>query len=111
MGAVSGRYYVRYTYRVDPDRRPQLIEALAVLRDYADWLGMVSFEVFGVEDEPWTVVELHGYDSWSHHQRLAQRQAPPEVERVYAQLDLLIDGGLDAMTREAWTQIPLPIEE
>jgi hypothetical protein len=108
MSESIGRYYVRYTYRVDPDRHPQLIEALALLRDYADWLGMASFEVFGVEDQPWTVVELHGYDSWSHHQRLSQKQPPSEVERTYTELDGLIDGGLRAMTREAWTQMSLP---
>lgn len=108
MSSHLGGYIVRYAYRVDPMNREQLLPLLGTVRDYTVWLGLSGFEVLWGEDDPWLVAEYHGYDSWSHHQRLAQRETPPEINAVYEAMDGLIEGGLRAIVSEAWSPVKLP---
>lgn len=89
----------------------RLQQLLVTVRDYAEWLGMSGFEVFTSDEDPWLIVELHGYDSWSHYQRLSQKETPTEVQAVYEAMDGLIEGGLKAIVSETWTPIALPRTE
>ena len=102
-----GRYIVEYRYRVDPLTQPRLRELLAVMRDYTDHLGLASFEVWQQEDDPWTVIELHGYDSWSHYQRVAKQPQSPEMNDIYEGLDRIVEGGLAAVVARHWQPVDL----
>lgn len=108
MAGKLGDYIVEYRYRVDPLRRAQLLDLLGEIRAYVLDLGLCAFEVWGQEDDAWTVIELHGYDSWSHFQRVAQKPTPPEIDRVYEALDRLIEGGLAETQRVTWAPWKLP---
>jgi hypothetical protein len=103
MANRLGSYLVEYRYRVDPLRHDELRPLLGRVGEYAEDLGLASFQVWVGDADRWWVTELHGYDSWAHFQRLAQKDPPADVQAVYAQLGRLIEGGLAAIEERAWT--------
>lgn len=103
MANRLGSYLVEYRYRVDPLRHQDLRELLSKVADYAEDLGLASFQVWLGDADKWLVTELHGYDSWSHFQRLASKDPPAEVRAVYTEMGRLIEGGLAAIEERAWT--------
>ncbi len=108
MAGKLGDYIVEYRYRVDPIHRERLLTLLGEIRYYVLDLGLSAFEVWTQEEDPWTVIELHAYDSWSHFQRVAQKPSEPEMDKVYSELDRLIEGGLAATQRVTWAPMSLP---
>jgi hypothetical protein len=108
MAGKLGDYIVEYRYRVDPIHRERLLALLGEIRYYVLDLGLSAFEVWGQEEDTWTVIELHAYDSWSHFQRVAQKPTPPEIDKIYGELDRLIEGGLPATQRVTWAPWSLP---
>ncbi|MSQ84361.1 MAG: hypothetical protein EXR77_15995 [Myxococcales bacterium] len=103
-----GDYVVEFRYRVDPIAHPQLWPLLAIMRDYTDHLGLAAFEVWQDDEDPWTIVEWHAYDSWSHWQRVGKQPELPEMKPVYEGLDRIIEGGLRGVQSRAYTPIKLP---
>ncbi len=108
MSHTSAGFLVEFRYRVDPVHHDAYLALLAGFRDYVDELGLASFEVFRDDDDPWQVTELHGYDSWSHYQRVDSRGTPAEIERLYEQMDRLVDGGLKTVQSRRMTPWPIP---
>jgi hypothetical protein len=98
-----GDFIVQHSYRVDPIDHAKLRLLLAQIRAHADDLGVAQMEVWQDDDDPWRIVELHGYDSWSHYQRLSQKELPAELDEVYRALDRLVEGGLRAIETRTLT--------
>lgn len=103
-----GEYVLQHRYRVDPNEHERLRVLLADIRAYAIDLGVAQFEVWQDDIDPWAVTEIHGYDSWSHFKRLADKQLPAEMEEVYADLERIIEGGIKGIETHTWTPIALP---
>lgn len=103
-----GQFMVEYRYRVDPLVHAKLWPLLAVMRDYTEHLGLASFEVWQQDDDPWTIIEWHGYDSWSHYQRVGQQPTHPDIEPVYRELGEIIEGGMAAVASRSWVPQRLP---
>ena len=105
---VAG-FVVEYRYRVHAVDQGRYQELLAEFRDYVLDLGLAGFHVWRDEEDPARIVEWHGYDSWSHYQRVAQKDTPPEIERLYDEMDRLIDGGLASVETRQYAPWKLPI--
>jgi len=108
MSLSSAGFVVTFRYRVDPVHHDAYLALLAVFRDYVGALGLASFEVFRDDDDPGLITELHGYDSWSHYQRVDARGTPPDVERLYEQMDRLVEGGLKTVQSSRMTPWAIP---
>lgn len=90
-------FVVMQRYRVRGQYRDEYIEAMKKVAKAGEDLGCVFFEVYEDDDEKNVFVEMMGFDSWSHYQRL--RQIPPtrEVEEITKKLEEWIEGGLEAI--------------
>ncbi len=108
MTPKLGAYVVEYRYRVDPLAHDELWPLLAMVSDYAHHLGLAAFEVWQEDEDPWTIVEMHAYDSWAHQQRVAGKPQHPDMDKVYEGLDRLIEGGLRAVQSRAYAPVRLP---
>jgi hypothetical protein len=102
-----GAYVLQHRYRVAPSDKERLLALLGQVRDYALDLGVAEFEVWQDDTDPWQWTELHGYDSWSHAQRLAKKPMVREMEEVYAALERLIEGGAKGVETVTWTAVDL----
>lgn len=102
-----GAYVLQHRYRVDPNEHKRLHVLLGHIRDYALDLGVARFEVWQDDVDPWSVTELHGYDSWSHYKRLSEKRLPSEMEEVYADLERLIEGGIAGINTQMWSTLDL----
>jgi len=107
MSSRIGAYVLQHRYRVDPNSRERLLGLLSAIREYALDLGVAQFEVWQDDADPWLVTEIHGYDSWSHFQRLSAKHLPSSMENVYADLERLIEGGVAAIETKTWTPMPV----
>lgn len=96
---------VQLRYRVDPVDRTELLSLLEAVRAHAVDLGVADFSVWQDQDDPWSWTELHHFDSWSHHQRLAQKSLPPAMVQVYAALAELQVGGEDGVESKMWSPV------
>ncbi len=102
MASRLGPLIVQHTYRVAVADGDQLMKLLAVVDDWAADLGVASMEVWQDTDDPGRFVEVHVYDSWSHYTRVSQKSAPPKMREVYADMERLIEGGLEAIETHVW---------
>lgn len=108
MSSKLGDYIVEYRYRVDPIHRERMLELLAEVRLHVLDMGLNAFEVWTQEDDTWGFVELHGYDSWSHYQRVSQKASSPEMTRIYEAMDRLIEGGFATLEHRSWAPCRWP---
>ncbi len=100
--AKLGDFLVQYTYRVERSDRDEVVQLLTKIADHAEELGLASFEAWSDDGDEGTFTELHGYDSWSHWKRLADRGPDPSMRSVYERLDALIIGGMAAIEARQW---------
>ncbi len=99
---------MEFRYRVAPSDRPEFLLLLAQFRDYVFDVGLAGFQVWSDEDDPAQIVEWHAYDSWSHFQRVSQKETPDDVMRLYAKMDKYVEGGLKSVTSRQYTPWTLP---
>lgn len=97
-----GGFLVQYRYRVAAGHVDKALALLALVAEHADDLGLATYEVWTDDDQPGEITELCGYDSWSHWRRLADVPPASEMQRVYQQLDDIIEGGLAAVEARQW---------
>lgn len=106
MSSRLGAFVVQHSYRIEAGRGDELKAILAQVESWAHELGVAHFEVWRDVNEPTHVTELHGFDSWAHYMRLQKKETPRSMQEVYANLDRLIVGGLDAIVTHSWEPGP-----
>lgn len=108
MATTLGGYVVEFRYRVDPIDHERYLPLLAEFRQYVTDLGLSGFEVWRSDEDPWQIVELHGYDSWSHFEHVRKKDTPKEIENLYEKMDGLVAGGIKSVTSRAYTPWQVP---
>ncbi|MSP91448.1 MAG: hypothetical protein EXR79_06545 [Myxococcales bacterium] len=106
--ARLGEFVMQHRYRVAPTDRERLLPLLGQIRAYALDLGVATFDVWQDDGDAWQWTELHGYDSWSHAQRLAKKPMPAEMHEVYRSLERLVEGGAEGVETVTWNVADLP---
>ena len=92
-----GSFVVMQVYRIRDQYRPQYLELLpTIVRSGMD-LGCTFFDAYEDDDVPNMFIEMMGFDSWTHYERL--RTIPPTrvMEQVSRSLEEWIEGGLDGV--------------
>ena len=90
-------FVVMQTYRVKSEHRDAYLALIPELVKSGMDLGCVFFDVYEDDDVKNLFIEMMGFDSWTHYSRL--RQVPPTraMEAIHRDLDLWVEGGLDAI--------------
>lgn len=105
--STLGGYMVQHRYRVAVSDVDKLREILVKVRDHALDLGLGTFEIWIDDEDGGLISETHGYDSWSHWRRLADKEPSASMRLVYSDLDALIEGGLAAVETHAWRSVDI----
>jgi len=93
-------YLVCNTYRIRSQCVEEFTATISEMAQLGEDLGASYFEVWQDDDEPLRYVEMMGFESWSHYQRLSQIPWSNRMQDLMKVLDRCIEGGLDAM--ETW---------
>lgn len=98
-------FMVMQTYRVRSQFREDFLAAIGVVAKSEMDLGCVFYQVFENDDRKNEFVELMGFDSWSHYERL--RSIPPssELAEILRKMDAWIEGGNEAIEVTHWTAV------
>lgn len=95
-------FMVMQTYRVRDKYRDQYLELIRRVAEADVEIGCVFYQVYENDDRKNEFLELMGFDSWSHYERI--RRAPPTgpLEDFCRRIDEWIEGGGDAIETTHW---------
>ena len=103
-----GAFVLQHRYRIVAGSYDEFIALIAVVRAWLLELGVAHFEVWRDADDPQSITEVQGYDSWSHYMRVNKRPIPPKVKEVYHDMGQVLEGGFERVQTTTWDPQDVP---
>jgi quinol monooxygenase YgiN len=90
-------FAVMQIYTIEKKHRDEYLEAMKEVMKEAMDAGCTFFDLFEDDDRHGTFIEVMGFDSWSHYERLRKTEPSLRKQEIIRLLDTWIRGGLDAI--------------
>ena len=98
-------FVVMQEYLIDSRHRDEYLELMRIVIDAATELGCVFYELYENDDRSCHFVEMMGFDSWSHYERLRKKEPKREVVDAWNKILGWIEGGEDGIQVTHLTQV------
>jgi|GEM_PF-3294861 len=90
-------FAVMQTYTIEPRFRDEYLKAMKEVIEEAMDLGCTFFDLYEDDDKPGTFIEVMGFDSWSHYERLRKIEPSSRKREIMRKMETWIRGGLEAI--------------
>lgn len=98
-------FVVMQEYLIDSRHREEYLELMKVIIQSATELGCVFYELYENDDKPCHFVEMMGFDSWSHYERLRRKEPRSEVTKAWGVILGFVEGGEEGVQVTHLTQV------
>jgi len=90
-------FAVMQIYTIEEKFKEEYLKAMKDVIEEAMSMGCTFFDLYEDDDKPGTFIEVMGFDSWSHYERLRKIEPSPYKREIMSKMGTWIRGGTDGI--------------